>query len=272
MGDVVLVTGATSGIGAATAVALAGRGYTVYGTGRRAERLAKLELRGVKPLVMDMTDAGSADAAVAAVLEAEGRIDVLVNNAGYGEYGAIEDVTMDRALRQLEVNVLGHMRLAKLVLPGMRERGAGRIVNVTSMGGRFTTAFGGWYHASKYAMEALSDALRQEVAPFGIEVIVIEPGTIRTEWSIVASANSAESSGAGVYAARAGKVTGILNRPWARRWQSGPGVVARTIVRAVEARRPRTRYSVGMGAKPVLLMRRLLPDRALDRVLKILTG
>jgi len=270
MGDVAVVTGATSGIGAATAVALAERGFTVYGLGRRADRLAALQNRGVAGLVVDLTDNAALEAAVTTVLAAHGHIDVLVNNAGYGEYGAIEDVSMDLARRQMEINVLAQMRLVQLVLPAMRRSGAGRIVNVTSIGGRFSMGFGGWYHASKHALEALSDALRQEVAPFGIKVVVVEPGVIKTEWSQVAGQNAAQSSGHGAYAAKASRVTNMMNRPWVNWLFSSPGVVAKTIVRAIQAPRPRTRYTVGMGAKPILLMRRLLPDRAMDRAMGIL--
>ena len=270
MKQVALVTGATSGIGAATAVALAAGGYTVYGMGRRTQRLARLAKHGVNGLVVDLTDQAAIDSAVQSILQAHGRIDVLVNNAGYGEYGAIEDVSMLQAQRQLEVNVLGQIRLAQLVLPAMRQAGAGRIINVTSMGGRFSMAFGGWYHASKYALEALSDALRQEVAPFGVKVIVIEPGAIRTEWSQVAGQHAVQTSGHGVYSNRAGRMTGILNRPWVQRLQTSPSVVAKTIAKAAMVQRPHTRYIVGMGARPVLFLRWLLPDRAIDKLLKSL--
>ena len=272
MSQVALVTGATSGIGAATAVALAERGYIVYGAGRRAERLAKLADRGVKGLAVDLTDGAALEASVASVLQHHGCIDVLVNNAGYGAYGAIEDVSLDQARQQLEVNVLGQMHLAQLVLPAMRQSGAGRIVNVTSMGGKLAMPYGGWYFASKHALEALSDSLRQEVAPFGIKVIVVEPGVIRTEWSQVAGQHATQSSTQNVYAGKASRTTDLMNRSWVQRLFSPPSVVAKTIVRAVQAERPRTRYSVGMGAKPLLFLRRVLPDRAMDKVVTTYFG
>ena len=177
---VALVTGASSGIGAATARRLARAGFVVYGAARRLDRLAALEGEGVRPLALDVTDDASMVAAVERVVAEQGRIDVLVNNAGYGSYGAVEDVPQEEARRQIEVNLFGLARLIQLVLPAMRAQGSGRIVNVTSMGGRIATAFGGWYHASKHAVEGLSDSLRQEVARFGIDVVVIEPGGIRT--------------------------------------------------------------------------------------------
>lgn len=177
---VALVTGASSGIGAATARTLQSLGHVVHGAARRTDRLADLETEGVHPLALDVTDEASLQAGVAAVLEHSGRIDVLVNNAGYGSYGAIEDVDPAEAQRQFDVNVFGAMRLTQLVLPHMRAQGGGTVVNISSMGGRFHTPLGGWYHATKFALEALSDALRVEVAPFGIDVVVIEPGGIAT--------------------------------------------------------------------------------------------
>ena len=179
---------------------------------------------------------------------------------------------MDLARRQLEVNVVGQMRLAQLVLPAMRANGAGRIINVSSMGGRFAMAFGGWYHASKYALEALNDALRQEVSPFGIKVIAIEPGAIRTEWSQVAGRNAALTSGQGIYSDRASRMTNVLNRPWMQRLQTNSDRVAKTIIRAIQTEHPRARYVVGMGARPVLFLRRVLPDRVMDKALALISG
>ncbi len=202
MDRVALVTGASSGIGAATARRLARAGFVVYGAARRLDRLAELSGDGVRPLPLDVTADDSMTAAVEQVLADTGRIDVLVNNAGYGSYGAIEDVPMDEARRQIEVNLFGLARMTQLVIPGMRVRGGGRIVNVTSMGGKITTPFGGWYHASKFAVEGLPDALRTELAPFGIDVVVIEPGGTRTEWGGIAMDTAQAASGDGPYAGR----------------------------------------------------------------------
>lgn len=175
-----LVTGASSGIGEDTARKLQALGYVVYGAARRTDRLQALATDGIRPLTMDVTDDASMTAGVDRILEETGRIDVLVNNAGYGSHGAIEDVPIDEARRQFEVNVFGLARLTQLVSPHMRAQGSGTIINISSIGGRLTTPLGGWYHATKYAVEALSDALRMELRPFGIDVVVVEPGAIRT--------------------------------------------------------------------------------------------
>jgi NAD(P)-dependent dehydrogenase (short-subunit alcohol dehydrogenase family) len=262
MDRVALVTGASSGIGAATARRLARAGFTVYGAARRADRLAELAAHGVRPLAMDLTDDASLVAGVERIVAEAGRVDLLVNNAGYGSYGAVEDVPLDEARRQIEVNVLGLARLIQLVLPTMRTQRSGRIVNVTSIGGRITTPFGGWYHASKFAVEGLSDALRQELAPFGVDVVVIEPGAIRTEWSGIAMDSGIAASGDGAYGDRVrAAAKGFAN---AESRASDPDVVARAIEKAATVRRPRTRYAIGSGAKPILAARRVLGDRAFD--------
>src|SRR5947207_4434609 len=179
----VLITGCSSGIGRATARHLAARNWTVYATARRVEAIQDLAADGCRLLALDVTDDQSMVAAVAAVDKEHGAVDALVNNAGYGEYGPVEEVPLDAARKEFETNVFGLARMAQLVLPGMRRQRRGRIVNVGSMGGRFTFPGGGWYHASKYAVEALSDALRFEVRPFGVAVVLIEPGTIRTRFA-----------------------------------------------------------------------------------------
>lgn len=268
MSQVAIVTGASSGIGAATARRLARAGWTVYGAARRADRLAELAPDGVHPIRLDVTDDASMTGVVEQVLAEQGRIDALVNNAGYGVYGAIEEVPLDEARRQLEVNLLGLARMTQLVLPAMRERRAGAIVNVTSIGGKITTPLGGWYHASKFAVEGLSDVLRNEVAGFGVRVVVVEPGGIRTEWGGIAAESARRTSGAGPY----GGVVAATARAFegdegSAGRASDPDVVARAVERAVTARRPRTRYAIGFGAKPLLAMRRVLSDRAFDRVM-----
>ena len=194
MTEVILITGASSGIGFDAAATLARQGHRVYAAARRVDLMEPLKESGVVPLQMDVTDEASMEAGVRTVLTAEGRIDVLVNNAGYGYFGAIENVSMEEARRQLEVNVFGLARLCQLVLPSMREQGSGRIVNTASVAGKTVLYFGGWYHVSKYSVEALSDALRMELKPFGIDVSMIEPGGIRTDWGIIAADHLAESS------------------------------------------------------------------------------
>ena len=169
---VVLITGASSGIGRATARQLHERGCRVYGAARRVERMADLQEAGIGVLPLDVTRSESACACVEAVVEREGRIDVLINNAGYGLYGAVEDVSLDDARRQLEVNLIGPALMTQLVLPYMRRQGRGRIVNVSSMAGKVYTAYGAWYHASKFGLEGWSDSLRLELKPFGIDVVL----------------------------------------------------------------------------------------------------
>ena len=269
---VALVTGASSGIGAATAGKLAGLGYTVYGAARRVDRMSQLRAAGVHVLAMDVTDAESAQAGVKQLLAETGRIDVLVNNAGYGSYGAIEDVPTAEATAQFDVNVFGAARLIQLVLPQMRAQHTGRIINISSMGGKIYTPLGGWYHATKFALEALSDCLRLEVAQFGIEVVLIEPGGIKTEWGAIAADKLRAVSGAGAYARQANAMADSLTSARMERMSSGPDVVADAIGRAVAARRPKTRYAVGSGARPLIFARQALPDRAFDGLIKRATG
>lgn len=267
-----LVTGASSGIGEATARALAGLGYTVYGAARRLDRLQGLAPDGIRPLALDVTDDASMQAGVDRVVAETGRLDVLVNAAGYGAYGALEDVEVDEGRRQFEVNVFGAVRLTQLVLPRMREQRSGTVVNVTSMGGKICTPLGGWYHGTKFALEALSDCLRLEVAPFGIDVVVIEPGGIATEWGGIAAEHLETTSGAGAYGDQAAAVAASLRSEVTRERSSSPSVVADAIGRAVSARRPRTRYAVGFGAKPLIAARRIATDRQFDALISRAAG
>src|SRR4051794_37533045 len=207
---VALVTGASSGIGQATALRLHAAGLIVYGVARRIDRMQHLEKQGIKTLAMDVTDEESTTLGIKQILAQTGRIDVLVNNAGYGSYGAIEDVPLEEARRQFEVNVFGAMRLTQLVLPQMRRQRAGTVVNISSMGGRIYTPLGGWYHGSKHALEALSDCLRLETRRFGIRIVLIEPGSIATEWGGISADNLEETSGAGAYATAAAAVATAL--------------------------------------------------------------
>lgn len=264
---VVLLTGASSGIGYDVAPLLVRYGYTVYGAARRVEKIEELASEGVKALSMDVTDEASMEAAVQQIIDAEGRIDVLINNAGYGSYGAIEDVPIDEARRQFEVNLFGLARLTQLVLPHMRARGSGRILNISSMAGRITSPLGAWYHATKYALEAFSDALRMEVEEFGIDVVIIEPGGIKTPWGLIAADYLEESSRNGVYAEQAQRVAANMRKLYSPSSSlSEPKVISRTILRALEARRPKTRYLAGFGAKPSVFLHTVLPDRLFDKV------
>ncbi|MFD6989239.1 oxidoreductase [Streptomyces sp. NPDC059943] len=262
-----LVTGATSGIGEATALRLRELGYTVYGAARRTGRFQKLADLGIHPVAMDVTDDDSMQAGVERIIRETGRVDVLANIAGYGSYGAIEDVPLDEARHQFEVNVFGAIRLAQLVLPHMRTQRAGTVVNVTSMGGKIYTPLGGWYHGTKFALEALSDCLRLETKPFGINVVVIEPGGIATEWGSIAADKLEKSSNSGPYTDQAAAVASSLRSEANANRNSPPTVIADTIAKAVTARRPKTRYATGFGARPLIALRRLLPDRAFDTVI-----
>jgi NAD(P)-dependent dehydrogenase (short-subunit alcohol dehydrogenase family) len=273
-GEVALVTGASSGIGAATARKLAALGFRVYGTARRIDRLAELAADGVRVLAMDVTDDESRRACVDAIMAEAGRIDILVNNAGYGSYGAVEDVTPAEARAQFDVNVFGAAALIRLVLPQMRARRSGAIINISSMGGRIHTPFGGWYHATKHAVEALSDCLRMELAPFGVNVVIIEPGAIRTEWGDIAADRLREASAGGAYVALTERTAANLaaGSRSSTRLASPPTVVADAVARAVTARRPRTRYAVGIGAKPLIFLHAVLPDRLFDQVIRLVVG
>jgi short-subunit dehydrogenase len=262
MQPVVFISGASSGIGMETARLLAQNGYTVYGAARRVDRMDSLKPYGVKTLGMDVVDDKSMTRAVEEILANEGRIDILINNAGFGFYGAIENVSMTDARYQMEVNVFGTARLAQLVLPGMRERRFGKIVNISSIAGKLATPFGGWYHASKFAIEGLSDSLRNEVKSFGIDVILIEPGGIATEWSSIAFDNLNKSCEHSDYKEAAVKFSTAFKKTTHN--HSDPAVIARLILRAIEAKHPKARYAAGYMAKPALWMRWWLSDRLID--------
>jgi NAD(P)-dependent dehydrogenase (short-subunit alcohol dehydrogenase family) len=269
---VALVTGASSGIGEATALKLHELGYTTYAAARRVERMAHLAASGIRPLAMDVTAEESMQSGIEQILAEEGRIDVLVNGAGYGSYGALEDVPLPEARAQFEVNTFGAARLIQLVLPRMREQRSGTIINITSMGGKIYTPLGAWYHATKFALEALSDCLRMEVEPFGIKVVVIEPGGINTEWGGIAAEKLRAVSGGGAYVEQASAVAESLTSETNRRRQSPPTLIADTIARAVTARRPRTRYAVGYGARPMIFLHGFLPDRWFDAFMRRAVG
>ncbi|GKW06028.1 oxidoreductase [Pectobacterium carotovorum] len=269
---VILVTGASSGIGEATALRLKASGHTVYAAARRIERMQKLAEADIRVLPLDVTDSVSVQTVVDTIIAECGRIDVVVNNAGYGSYGAVEEVSPEEGRAQFDVNVFGAVRLTQLVLPHMRAQRSGTVINITSMGGKIYTPLGAWYHGTKFALEAISDCLRLEVEPFGIDVVVIEPGGIKTEWADIAAAKLLDVSGHGVYAKQAEAMADSMVGDSSRKRQSSPQVIADTIAQAVNARRPKTRYAVGFGAKPMICLRRLLSDRLFDRFMRMATG
>ena len=259
---IVLITGASSGIGLSAAKKLASQGHKVYGAARRVELMEGIQ--GMVPLRMDLTDEASMQAGVQRILEAEGRIDALVNNAGYGSFGPLETVSMEEARRQVEVNVFGMAALIRLVLPHMRAQGFGRIVNVSSIAGLLAMPMAGWYHVSKYSVEALSDSLRMDVRQFGIRVSLIEPGGIKTPWGDIAATHLEDSVRGTAYEKAGLAEARVLRKGYSLNVLSSPDVVARAISRAVNARRPRARYRIGAGSHIVVFFRRLLPTRWWD--------
>jgi NAD(P)-dependent dehydrogenase (short-subunit alcohol dehydrogenase family) len=286
----VLITGCSSGIGRATALRLARSGWSVYATARRLDSIAELSDAGCHTLALDVTDEDSMRAAVDTVEQAEGAVGVLVNNAGYSQSGAIETVPMDAVRRQFETNVFGLVRLTQLVLPKMRAQHWGKIVNLGSMGGRLTFPGGGHYHATKHALEAISDALRFELRGFGIDVILLEPGLITTDFGEAANASMADLGGSGVggsdvgvsdadgagaaedpyarFNATVGAVTaGAYDGPM-RHFGAGPERVAKVIERAITRRRPPARITITPSAKLSIATRRLLSDRAWDAAMR----
>lgn len=265
MEKTVLVTGASAGIGKATAIYLAQSGYNVYGAARRVEKMQDFKDYGIKPIALDITLDESIEACVEMILKAAGSIDVLVNNAGFGSEGAIEDITMQDAKYQMEVNVFGAMRLTQLVLPKMRQNNYGKIINISSVGGKIALPLGGWYHASKFAIEALSDSMRMEVKPFGIDVIVIEPGGIKSEWGDIALESLVRVSGNSAYKEMVkGAENGFRKT---ESTNSDPIVIARLIKKGIEADKPKTRYAGGSMAKLLLFLRWILSDKMLEKLI-----
>jgi len=273
----VLITGCSSGIGRATALRLNDAGWTVYASARRPDSLQELADAGLKTLALDVTDEGSMRAAVERITQECGAVGVLINNAGYSQSGAIETVPLEAVRRQFETNVFGLVRLTQLVLPGMRAQRWGKIVNVGSMGGRLTFPGGGYYHATKHALEAISDALRFEVRGFGIDVIVLQPGLILTHFGEAAAASmdtlAPNGNAAGPYGAfneTVAKATReVYENPLLARFGGPPEVVAKVIERAIAARRPRARYRITTSAHVLIAQRKLVSDRMWDRMMRL---
>lgn len=228
------------------------------------DKLQELTNFGIIPLSMDVTKEYSCQAAIQRILTERGTLDILINNAGYGSYGAVEDVPLLEAQHQLEVNVFGAIRLTKLVLPVFRKQHSGRIIMVTSIAGRITGPMGGWYHASKYALEALSDALRMETAPFGVQVSIVEPGLVKTPWGHIAAEHLQATSQLGPYGALATKMAEGINRLYESRWVSKPEDVAKTVFLAANATQPQARYLTGSGAYLLLFLHAILPTGIFD--------
>lgn len=266
----VLLTGASAGIGKATAEKLLGEGYHVYAAARRVEQMRDLEAQGAVALSLDVTRESDLVSAVERITAERGGVDVLVNNAGFGLFGPVEDISLDQARYQFEVNLFGLARLTQLVLPYMRGRRAGRIVNVSSIAGKMYSPLGAWYHATKHALEGWSDCLRWEVKPFGVDVVIIEPGLIRTEFGGIAFGPMAGRSGDSAYAGVIGRMSGRMGRSATR--GSPPTAIANTISKALRSRRPKTRYAAGQYARLALLTRSLFSDRMFDWLVDRMAG
>lgn len=263
-----LVTGASSGMGKETAKRLLQEGMTVYVAARRLDQMQDLERLGAIALKMDIAQEPDIVAAVATITARHGGVDVLVNNAGFGLYGAVEDTPLDDARYQFEVNLFGLARLTQLLLPAMRAKGAGKIINLSSMGGKIYTPLGAWYHATKHALEGWSDCLRIELAPFGIAVVIIEPGAIRSEWAGIMVKPMLERSGSGPYQRIAQSLGQAMRSTYeTANGASPPSVVVDAILRAVRARKPKTRYVAGKMARPLMFIRKYLGDRIYDQVI-----
>jgi NAD(P)-dependent dehydrogenase (short-subunit alcohol dehydrogenase family) len=267
MKKVALITGASSGIGKETATLLLKNGFTVYAAARRLEIMDDIKKLGAQTIRMDVSDDASMVQGVEKIIAAEGRIDVLVNNAGYGSYGSLEDTPMTEAKYQFEVNVFGLARLSQLVIPYMRKQRSGKIINVTSIAGKIAEPHGSWYHSSKFAVEGLSDCMRMELKQFGIDVVLIEPGGIKTEWNNIARDNLVKVSGQTVYKDLANKQVRMLK--FFDAIGSKPIVIAKTIHRAINARWPKARYVAGRGSTTMLTLKKILPDKMFDRMILI---
>lgn len=270
---VILITGASSGIGYEAARMLAEKGHKVYGAARRMERMEELRKYGVTPMALDVTSDDSAKEVIEHIVREESRIDVLVNNAGYGELGPMETTSMENAQRQLDVNVMGLARMTQLVLPHMRQQHRGRIVNVASIAGRITFCFAGWYNASKYAVEALSDATRMEVRPYGIDVAIIEPGGVYSNWGVIAAQQLRKASSQTTYAEKAGRMADVFDMMYGRNphnLMTSATKAAKHVCKAVTAKRPKTRYAFGIGNATMRFLHTILPDRWFDGLITYL--
>ena len=267
MTKVILITGASSGMGKTTAQTLIKAGYIVYGAARRVEMMKDLEEMGGHAISMDITNEDQVKSAVDRIMTEQGRIDVLINNAGYAVYGAVEQVPIDDARRQFEVNLFGLASLTQKILPVMRAQQSGHIINITSIGGKVYTPLGAWYHATKHALEGWSDCLRVETASFGIKVSIVEPGAIETEFSDVMSGPMVKLSKGGPYENLANAIETGNKKYYNGAKSNSPQVIADTILKAIKSSKPKTRYAAGKMAKPTLFMRRWLSDRAFDKAL-----
>lgn len=266
---IIIVTGASSGIGKATVNRLLLRGYHVIAAARRVQEMEDLKNAGADVIYLDVTVEQSILELINTVYEKFGRIDVLVNNAGFGLYGAVADVSLNEAKRQFDVNLFGLAKITQQVLPIMQKQQSGKIINISSIGGKIYMPLGAWYHASKHAVEGFSDCLRAETKGFGIKVVIIEPGLIMSEWSSIASGHVSEISGSGPYQNQAEGFNKMLNSLYTKNKASNPDVIAKTIEKAIMSKNPKTRYVAGKMAHLLLFTRKMLSDKAFDTLLSL---
>lgn len=262
---IALVTGASSGIGEATALRLASLGITTYAAARRLDRMEPLKKHGIRVLKLDLTDPGSIKECIEHIDKENGGVDILVNNAGYGSLGSVEEVPMEEARRQMEVNLFGLAALTQLAIPHMREQRWGKILNITSVGGQMAMPYGGWYHATKFAVEGLTHSLRQELAPFDVDAILVRPGAIKTEWGNIAGENLLKVSGHGPYATAAEILYKLLNSPRIENMAGAPSVIADVVEKAITAERPKSAYVAPTAARIMLQIAKLIGNDAFTR-------
>lgn len=267
MKKVILITGASSGMGKDFALDLLKKGHVVYGLARRVEKMDDIVKAGGKAIAMDITNEAQIESVVNQVLQEQGKVDVLINNAGYAVYGPVEESPIDTARRQFEVNIFGLASITQKIIPGMRENKSGTVINISSMGGKMYTPFGAWYHATKHALEGWSDCLRVELQSFGIDVVIIEPGGIDTEFTNVFLENLQGDAKKGPYADALQKIIKSTGEMAEKGQLSSPEVITKLIDKAVHSRKPKTRYVAGAFAKPLMFMRKYLGDRAFDKIL-----
>lgn len=266
MKKVILITGASSGMGKETAKVLIQQGHTVYTVARRIDQMQDLKSFGGHPIQMDVTKASDIQNAVDTIIKQENKIDVLWNNAGYGLYGAVEDVPIEEARQQFEVNLFGLAAITQIVVPYMRKSNTGTIINTSSMGGKMYTPLGAWYHASKHAVEGFSDCLRLELKQFNIKVVVLEPGIIRTEFTDIMLNKLSKFSSKGAYATITNKLVAATKKLFDSGKGSKSTVISNTVSRIIIEQKPKTRYRVGMFAKPMVWLRIYLGDNLFDNI------
>ena len=267
MKKVILITGASSGIGKDTAISLIKHGHVVYGAARRLEMMQDIIQAGGHAIKMDILKEKNIDDVVNQIIKEQSRVDVLINNAGYGLWGAVETISIDEAKRQFDVNIFGLAYLTKKIIPIMRKQKSGKIINMSSMGGKVYTPFGAWYHATKYALEGWSDCLRIELKSFGIDVILIEPGVIKTEFQDVMMDSTVERSIGTPYEKKLKALEKATQEMYARGIGSPPSTITKLIIKAINSHNPKRRYVGGLFAKPMLFIKKWFGDKMYEKAI-----